>query len=477
MPLRIRRLLSVLVLLGLATGCAHRPSAPVASAVRPVPLPALQKTAPPFATRTTAPGTPFVRSRPDAPFEPSLVVTTQVAHGDIFAHTLDSAAPRYQSATRLWRGQVAYLLPFAANYGLAPDHRTDLTYELAIRRPDGTADGAPVSAALWQDSAPDPGSLLYPATSVAFHAEANDPPGDYVITARVTDHLSGETRELIRTIAVEDYLPPARPPAGDGQCGVRAYYQQPAPELALPALPLLFTRLPADQRAGALPPLLGFYDQLLTDNGWLLPAFCSRLAAAGADEAYILSVLLGFHLRKAGEPPAGMDFASWVRLEDFRTHAWPSDPDGPLAQASQLDTLWGRFFASGLYNPVERILASLANHADLGATDRWQKARIAAGMPVDLSPEALAADEADYPEFAALAPPSEVRRDVLLRTALWSLRGNSRQHPLLRSYLDWTLRAGDLPPAEKQLLQRILAADPAPATQAALHPAPAATAP
>ena len=470
MTLRVRCFLPALVLLGLATGCAHRPSVFPAAATGLTPA-ARPEAARPAAARISTPGTPFIRARPNEPFDPSFVVTTQVAHGDLFVHTLD-AGPRYLSASRLWRGQVAYLLPFAANYGLSSDRRTDLTYEIAIRRPDGASDGAPFSAALWQDVVSGPGLVLYPATSVAFHAEAGDPAGDYVITARITDHLSGQTRELVHTLTVEAYVPPALPAGFDAQAWLKAYYQHPAPELALPALSPLFTRLPADQRTDALPLLLGFYDQILADNDWLLPAFCARLAAADPDEAYILSVLLGFHLRKAAAPPAGVDFASWVRLEDFRAYAWPSDPENPLAQAAQLDTLWGRFFASGLYAPVERILASLANHPDLGATDRWQKARAAAGMPVDLSPEALAIDD---PDFAALAPPSEVRRDVLLRTALWSLRGNSRQHPLLRSYLDWTLRVGDLPPAEKNLLQRVLAADPAPAAQAALHPAPSAT--
>lgn len=454
---RVRRLLFVATLLGFAAGCAHRPPSgtraelDAASATRLAALPPV--------ARVTAPGTPFTRVAPDAPFDPRLVVTTQVAHGDLFLHAFTEAGPRYLSATRLHRGQQAYLLPFAANYGLAPDRRTDLTYEIDIRKADGTRDGAPFSAVLWQAPVSGPDLVLYPATTVTFRAEPHDPLGEYLLTARFTDHLTGETSQRIHRLELVNYTAPDLPAGFDAQTWFNTYYQQPSPELALPALSRLLLDLPADRRAAALPPLLGFYDQILTDNAWLLPAFCSRLAAADPDEAYALSLVLGHHLRAAAEAPAGVDFATWVRLEDFRAHRWPSDPDAPLAQAAQLDALWGRFLASGLYAPVARVLTSLANHADLGAADRWQKIRHEAGLLVDLSPDALAA--AVDPDFGAVedAPPPDVLRDVLLRTAIWSIRSHAARHPLVRSYLDWTLRIGDLPPAEKSLLGRILNPD------------------
>ncbi len=462
MPSRVRRLPLLLALLGMVAGCTHHPSATgPASALQGPARQASSRSATGAITRLTPPGTAFTRLQPASPFAPRLVVTTQVAHGDLFPHAFGDTGPRYLPVKRLYRGQHAYLLPLAANYGVTADRRTDLTYELAIRKPDGSHDGDTFSAVLWQGSVGGPGLVLYPATTVAFHAEPQDPAGDYQVTVRVTDHLAGETSELTHAFTLADYASPALPADFDASLWFNSYYQQPAPEFALPALFPLFSRLPADQRAAALPSLLGFYDQILVDNPWLLPAFAARLATADPDAAYPLSLVLGHHLRAATEPPAGIDFATWSRLEDFRTHTWAADSDAPLAQAAQLDALWGRFFASGLYAPVGRILDALAHHADLGATDRWQTLQTAAGQPIDLSPETLASpDLTDAPG----APPAEVRRDVLLRNALWSLRRNANQHPLVRSYLDWTLQAGGLPPPQKSLLDRILATEPAAAT-------------
>ncbi len=446
-----RSLLAFVALLGLLAGCTHRPAAPPRD---PAPLagrPAAPDATP--VTRRSTPGTPFARAQPAAPFAPLLVVTTQVAHDDLFLHLHPFApeGPRYQNVVQLHRGQRAFILPLARNYGLDPRSRADLTFETEILRPDGTPDGRPLSSVLWQEAVPSAELTLYPATNIVFYAEPHDPAGIYRITVRVHDHLAGESRALVHAFELIDYVAPSLPADFDPDAWFHGYYLQPSPELALPALPRFFEKLPAAKRAGAVPPLLGFYDQILRDNDWLLPAFAARLDTAPTDEAFALSLVLGFHLRAASSPPPGLSTAHWQRLADFRGHAWPSDPDAPLLHASQLDSLWGRFFASALYAPVQRLLEPLAHTADLGASERWRQAFPSA------SPEAAP----PLPDLDDPATPPEIRREVLLRTALWSLRANARQHPLVRGYLEQSLRAGDLAPGTRLLIERVLRAESA----------------
>lgn len=260
-------------------------------------------------------------------------------------------------------------------------------------------------------------------------------------------HRSDPGANLLR---VETSRPPALAEGFDPQNWLTHYYLQPTPDLALPALRELHLQLPADKRPGALPPLLGFYDQVLRDNPRLLPAFAARLADADPDEAFLLSLVLGFHFRHASDAkPAELDDAAWDRLADFRAYDWPSDPDAPLTDITQLDALWGRFFAAGRYADLQTLLAPLAHHADLGAAERWQKETRAAPVP-----------GADLNGALADAPP-EVKRDLLLRSTLWSLRSNAGQHPLVRTYLERTLASGELPAPAHELLNRILQPDPA----------------
>jgi hypothetical protein len=459
MPPRARRLLLLGCLLGLVAGCTHRPPPAPEAATALAPL-RTETPRPPPAARRTVPGTPFVRARPAEPFAPQLVVTTQAAHVDIFVQAFKHGTITYQPATRLFRGQQAFVIPFAHNYAVDALEKADLTYEIRVHKPDGSLDGAPHSLPLWQETVAGTGLVLFPQITLGFVAEPQDPVGTYRFDVTVFDHLAGETRELSSTLLLEDYAPPALPADFDPDSWFNRYYQAPTPELALPALATFFAKLPADKRVGAIPPLLGFYDQILRDNAWLLPAFATRLSSAPADEAFALSLVLGYHLRATETPPPGIDDLLWRRLADFRRHEWPSAPATPLLRAAQLDALWGAFFASGLYEPLRRLIEPLAHTADLGAAERWR--RDLPATPDDASPP--------FPDLDDPATPIEIRREILLRTALWSLRANARQHPLVRGYLEQALRSGDLAPGARLLLERALRPDP-PAPLAATPPA------
>ncbi len=399
--MRHPRPLLAALLLGLAAGCAHRPDP--ASPLAP---------APPAAARETD-------------FVLTLLPPRYDFQGPAFV-PVATPAPR-----RVFRGQTVFILPASPG----PDPAAALHLELEIREPGLFSPARRASV---------------PADAFAsFRTTDRDPLGDYTVTLRSTDPASRATKTSRHTLRVEDYRPPTLPADFDPPTWLTRYHLQPTPELALPALPRLHLGLPADKRTGALPPLLGFYDQLLRDNPWLLPAFSARLAEAHPDEAYLLSVVLGFHFRRAPDArPATLDASTWTRIADFRAYDWPADPDSPLAEIAQLDALWGRFFATGRYTDLRPLLAPLFHHADLGAAERWQ------------TRSRSVAPGADLEDALASAPP-EVRRDLLLRSALWSLRSNARQHPLVRTYLQHTLVYGELPAPVQDLLKRILQPEPA----------------
>lgn len=431
---RAGRLCLCLALLGFLAGCS---------------LPQVGENGSPAASLAV---TPAVQATP-AEFSPLLLVTTQVAHADIYVHAVNGVGPRYLPAARLYRGQRAFVLPFARGYALGRDGRADLTFEVAIRKADGTPDGEPVAGVLWQDRVPGADWILLPATLITFWTEPTDPLGPYEFTARVRDAVSGREETLRQTVEIVDYEPPELPERFDPDRWFQNYYLLPTPELALPALGALFNRLPADRRENALPPVLGFYDQLLGDNPWLLPSFGRRLLAAPSDEAFALSLVLAYHLRAQTAAPDGVPAAAWERLRDFSGYAWPGDTAADLVRPAQLDDLWGRFYASGLYAPVERLLQPLAHSADLGALERWQAARAQNDAGVDFDND---------PDDPAL--PVEVRRELVLRAALWSLLSNAGSHPLIEGYLRWSVVSEAVDPAVREILRRALA--PAPAADA-----------
>ncbi|AKC83599.1 hypothetical protein IMCC26134_13915 [Verrucomicrobia bacterium IMCC26134] len=435
----------------LLAGCAHQSPAPVAlSSIPANTAPAVNLAGPAKPSpvqRISVPGERFTRADPDKPFKPTLIVTTQVANADLFFATMVGFGPPYRQATRLYRGQRAFILPFAENYAVASDGRTDLTFELNLLKADHSKDGPALSGVLWQDKVTSPHQLLFTSTTINYYAEPSDPLGECVLTARIHDQLGGDDITLTHAVVIEDYKPPVLPADFNAESWLQTYYLNPDPALALPALGALFDKLTANRRTSALPTILGFYDQLLNDNPWLLTAFFARLAFADPNEAYALSVVLGFRFRATTDAPAGCTPEIWRRLETFRTHAW-IDPDSTLTDPTQLDCLWGRFFASGFYAPVYKLTEPLAAFADLGATDRYTADH----------PAAQGTDDSDPAGQAAL--PAEIGREQMLRASLWSLGNNAKIHPLVRAYLDLIIRTGKVAEGPRALLVRILQPDP-----------------
>ena len=440
----------------LLVGCTHRPErslkiSPVAELPSEVAVAPTQVPAPVFppALSTSLAPVPLgptelgpASTKAAEGMEVRFVVTTQSSYADLFSRTLDNIVPDYVETKEVYRGQRASIVPLIRNYRLNADGCADVVLELETRRPDGTLEGEVLKVSLWEGPVVGLGLILYPKTNVNFWTEANDAPGPYTLIARVTDQVSKESREFTHTLVMRDYIPPPLPAGFSPALWYSTYYTNPTPELALPALTALYWSQPADRRQANTAPMLGFYDQVLLDNPWLLPIFSERLAKADTDEAYLLSLVLGFHLRGIQTAPGGIDEATWTRLAEFRAHDWELDAETVISESGQLDALWGRFFANGGYGPIRSLLGLLANYSDLGAGERWRQARAGGTNPV----------------IAADIPP-EVRREQLLRSTVWALRNNSRQHPLLQAYLNWTLRFGRMPLAQKMFLTRILSVE------------------
>ena len=96
---------------------------------------------------------------------------------------------------------------------------------------------------------------------------------------------------------------------------------------------------------------------------------------------------------------------------------------------TQLDVLWGRFFASGRYAPIRELAAILAYHPYKDALDDYQKL------------------EKKPPE-----PPAGLRQSAVFRALIWSLRSNIQQDKVVRDYCEGILLRKELPEAEHRWL-------------------------
>jgi hypothetical protein len=380
-----------------------------------------------------------------AGFDVLVFPTTQYAHTEIFYHTPAEFPPPLALASEIAPGQRLDLLVLARGFAVDHDSQAHVTYTLIIHRPDGTtrvAEAVPIA----EKKRVEPSQWLFPATITSISANPGDPTGEYRFEITAQDQVGGGKATKFASVRVSDSAEPLPLPADtDTLRFLTDYYQHPRPRLALSAL-IAFSRSPyADRKADGHGTLLGFYEQVLNDNPWLVPQFTQRLSAAKDEsERRMFALVLAYTKRNERQFGADLPRAARTALAEARKEALPLPSREPNL-GGQLDLQWGIFLASGRFAPIAELVAVVENYLPFrGKLEEFKKLP---AKPKTLPPDAM--------------------KDVLLSSALWSLGSNAAQQKLVRYYLVGIGRAGDTPPAVKAALQEALAWQPKDSTPAA----------
>jgi hypothetical protein len=374
------------------------------------------------------------RAEPARPFEPVVIITKQPAYHDFYIHTLGDVAPEFQDISSLWAQERVYILVLCGNYAVSAANDVDLTFDLAVKRPDGTKENIGYDLSIYQGKTDDPQTVPFPEKVPAFSTDPGDPAGDYTFVVTVHDRIGHDIRVVQKKLPVVPFKSAEPPDNFSAENWMMNYYRIPQPELALPALRTMVKKiLPANDLVSS--PMFGFYDALLANNPWLVPVFAEGMHHGTENEISAITRVLGHALRNTSEPPAGVTPDDWDALAGARAENLP-DPDAPLTDPSQLDMLWGRFFATGAFAPVDRIARTLKYFPFLGRLDELKKS---GQKPAVIPPDAM--------------------KDLVLESALWSLGSIAKQQPLVHHYGEWILAKENLDATSQILLAKALGHD------------------
>lgn len=388
---------------------------------------------------------------PSAGLDALIFPSTQYAHADIFHRTPSGFGPTLYIAEEIAPGQRLDLVPLVHGYAVDQERKAHVTYEVTIHGPTGGVQRLPGSILLSDSTQADSRAALFPRNIARFNTNPGDPAGSYRFEIAIRDEIGGKTVTKSATVRVAESDASLPLPAGlDPLRFLTDYYQRPRPRLALPVLTAFSRTSFAARKADGHGTLLGFYDQVLRDNPWLIPQFTQRLAATPDDsERRILALVLAY--AKRDEPQFGSDLPRGARaqLAAAKKEAMPFPSREPTT-GGQLDLQWGAFLASGRFEPIETLVAVVKNYLPYaGKLEEFKK------LPT--KPKVL---------------PPEMMKDVLLGSALWSLGSNAHQQKLVRDYLVGIERANETLPEVKAALRGALAWRPKDAPPAATPPAP-----
>jgi hypothetical protein len=372
-------------------------------------------------------------------FEVRVGPTIQYAHDDIWYHTPPETGPKFALTDKVVRHQQAYFLVTMVGPAVDVEGYSEVSYDLTIRRPDGTVSVEKKDLTAIPRGKVSPGYVNKAQAYIGFTADDSDPLGKYTVHLVAHDLVSGGQAEWETALTVVTLEELGGPPENfDPIWWLTNYYRRPEPHLALPAL-MALSHDPASRRVpNRQGPLLGFYEQVLAENPWLAPQFKQRFATTtDDDERRLLAQVLAYVYR---------DDAGFARdLPEPARQAFAAVPHDKLPLPStepmdggQLDVYWGRFLASGRFQPIRDLVTVVQNYLPY-------KGQLEAYKNLKKKPQ---------------PPPPEVYKDVILGTALWSLGSNAYQHELVRNYLLYLLQAKDTPPEVKPALKAALSWKP-----------------
>jgi hypothetical protein len=367
---------------------------------------------------------------PEKGLKVMLFPTIQYAHEDIWTKTPNGRGPVFALARQVVRGQALHLVVVGALFATDAEKHAEVNYRISSIRPDGAPGAAtgnlkfvsgPVSA--------DPRMLRVAAEQSAWEFDRGDPLGTWRLIIEATDAVSGATVKHEQTITLcgDELLQATLPADMDQGRWLMTYYSRPAPHHLFAALKLIAEQPPA----GAKPRRdlengvwLGFFEQVLADNSWLLPYAVARLEQSSGREQELLATSLAYAKR---DERAFFETLSGKSREVFMRHRiqnWPA-PNAEPTTGVQLDVLWGRFFASGRFAPIRELAALLAYHSFRDAPDEFKKL-------------------AEKPA----RPPIEVSKGIVFRAVIWSLGSNIQQDKVVRDYCEGILLRRELSEAE-----------------------------
>lgn len=323
-----------------------------------------------------------------------------------------NSGPEIPRATRITHGQEFMLLAFFRGYAVDEYNHAHVRYDVQIYGPDGKpTDDQGFDMEVYQGEVLNPQALMLNRQYLKITFTEKYPVGNYTIILTGHDKVSkGRFNKEVTIELVPFTLGDKFSTEKEVGEWFMSYYKKPEPMRSIQAMSKII-QLDSDWLKKNLN-IPVFFMHIFKRNPFLSDYIQSHLGDFSLDDRKRLMIIatlshdekLTQALKEKGGVEKAHDFAKHIKLPNQSTE---------ITHASYLDMYWSEFFATGRYEPINRIVSALALQKYKGSLDKLKAAK-ASEKTKEMNDQAYL--------------------EAVYRSATWSLISNSLQEPLVYKY-------------------------------------------
>ncbi|MFH1062748.1 MAG: hypothetical protein V1747_07700 [Candidatus Omnitrophota bacterium] len=360
-------------------------------------------------------------------FDFKIFLTQQSEEMDWWNGVPSQFGPHISEVSSVSKKEIFKIIPIFRNYGLEDGEKANIIYNVSILKPDNSIYAEINDLEGWKGKVNGP--YLLPAKNrlvVCFEPE--DTFGEYAIRIESFDKIKDQKVAHEDKINLEEFK---LPDLKDDVDLFFTYNYNPDPEKAMAyflnsAYPFI------NEKGQVVWSGIWFFKCVFDENDFLIPQIVKFFKDEATKKQKENIILLFYFLGKTKELDLKGDLVKYS--EGFKKIKAPN-PYDKIDNPSQLDMLWGEFFATGRLKPVRQIISSFQLSEFMGTLEKIKK------------------KELDVNEKSVYR---EAMLEATFSSALWSLESNCNQSSLLYQYCVGLIESDELNDNEKGYLGAIL---------------------
>lgn len=363
------------------------------------------------------------------PFDFTLLVTRQDPSMDWWYAVPQGFEPQLSQVDDLHKQEYFRIIPIFENYKTDLGGAASIVFDVKLTRPDGKVDLhlEKLEGHIGLADVPEP----LPAQAVVNTCVEQDHPfGEFELEVVAIDNVGNQTNRQSRIITVVDFEV-EKLHKEEREKLFTSYATSPCPSQALASF--LQTEQPFfNDEYEPIWSAIWFFKTVFENNEFLIPHLVNEYGFGTPKQKQDIIFLLTLLDETEKLPRLSTEMTRFKRLMEAGRIP---DPYDEITMPKQLDLLWAEFFATGTVKPIKQIVSSLELVESAGTLDQ-----IKAGK---LDPQELNVYR-------------EGMLEAVFQSALWSLKNNCKNVPLVKQYCIGLLLSGELENSAASTLAMLL---------------------